>query len=144
MNEHDPRVRYHQGYTLVDITKTDITQYSVELERMRNKQRNWETVNQILTLRTQLTNIKQFKTVKEDLINYEFGTAYKGIHRIWSFSFGVEFEDLYGKHDAPYKILEDDFLQIPIIAELDETVNLPSPLFYTSGPNKNIYFKTLV
>jgi hypothetical protein len=139
MNEQ--RIHKHCGYTLVDITKTDVTQYTPERAKMRNKHRNWETVVQILSLRTQVLNIKQFKTVKADLSHFEFGDEYQGQHRVWSFEFTVEFENLYTVGYHNYRVLENDFAQTPIITELDETVTLSGPLFYTAGSNKNIYFK---
>ena len=139
MNEQ--RIYKHCGYTLVDITKTDVTQYTLERAKMRNNHRNWETVVQILSLRAQILNVRQFKTVKADLAHFEFGSEYQGQHRVWSFEFTVEFENLYAVDSHEYNVLEDDFAQTPIILELDETVKLPSPLFYTAGPNKNIYFK---
>jgi hypothetical protein len=108
---------------------------------MRNKHRNWETVVQILGLRTQILHIKQFSTVKADVELFEFGSAYIGKQRIWSFEFDVEFKDLYGQ---THEVLVKDFAQTPIIIDLDETVKFPAPLFYTAGENKNIYFKTLV
>jgi len=138
---NNQRIYKHQGYTLVDITKTDITQYTPEMAKMRNKHRNWETVVQVLGLRTQILNIKQFSTVKADVELFEFGSDYTGKHRIWSFEFDVEFEDLYGQSHV---ILVNDFSQTPIIVDLDETAKFPAPLFYTAGENKNIYFKTLV
>jgi hypothetical protein len=134
------RIYKHQGYTLVDITKTDITQYTPELAKMRNKHRNWETVVQVLGLRTQILNIRQFKTVNAELELFEFGNVYSGKHRIWSFEFDVEFGDLYGKN---HEVLVKDFAQTPIILDLDETAKFLAPLFYTAGENKNIYFKTL-
>jgi hypothetical protein len=140
MNEQ--RIYKHCGYTLIDVTKTDVTQYTPERAKMRNKHRNWETVVQVISLRTQILGIKQFKTVKTDLSHFEFGSEYQGQHRVWSFEFSVEFENLYSVGNYEYKVLEDDFAQTPIILELDETVKLSDPLFYTAGPNKNIYFKS--
>jgi hypothetical protein len=139
---NNQRIYKHCGYTLIDITKTDVTQYTPERAKMRNKHRNWETVVQILSLRTQVLNVKQFKTVKADLEHFEFGSEYQGQHRVWSFEFSVEFENLYSVSGQEYRVLENDFAQIPIITELDETVKLPGPLFYTTGSNKNIYFKS--
>jgi hypothetical protein len=141
---NNQRIYKHQGYTLVDITKTDVTQYTPERAKMRNKHRNWETVVQVLGLRTQILNIRQFKTVNAELALFEFGSTYTGKQRIWSFEFTVEFENLYAVDSHEYKVLEDDFAQTPIIIDLDETVKFPAPLFYTAGENKNIYFKTLV
>jgi hypothetical protein len=136
----DPRIYRHRGYTLVDITKTDVTKYTPEMERMRNKQRNWETVIQILGLRTQILNIKQLKTETHDVGEFQFGSAYLGKHRIWTFEFDVEFENLYLQYHDQYSTLKNDFAQSPIVLGLDETATPPMPLFYTAGNEKNIYF----
>jgi hypothetical protein len=130
----------HIGYTLIDVTKTDVTNYTPELERMRNKQRNWETVVQILGLRTQIMAIKQLKTEHKDIKDYLFGSAYSGKQRVWSFEFEVEFENLYLYGKDPYGVLKNDFVHAPIILKLDETVTPPNALFYTDGSDKNIYF----
>ena len=136
----EQRIYRHRGYTLIDITKTDVTKFTPELERMRNKQRNWETVVQILGLRTQIMSINQLKTETKDLSQHVFGSDYQDKQRVWTFEFEVEFKDLYLNDQDPYGILKKDFAQSPIILGLDETVTPPVALFYTNGPSKNIYF----
>ena len=136
----DTRIHRHRGYSLIDITKTDVTKYTLELERMRNKQRNWETVMQVLGLRSQIMNAKQLKTENVDLKNYSFGQNYFDKHRVWSFEFEVEFENLYLQDRDPYGVLKNDFSHTPVLLGLDETAQPPMPIFYTEGPNKNIYF----
>jgi hypothetical protein len=136
----EQRIYRHRGYTLIDITKTDVTKFTPELERMRNKQRNWETVVQILGLRTQIMSIKQLKTETKDLSQHVFGSDYQDKQRVWTFEFEVEFKDLYLNDQDPYGILKKDFAQSPIILGLDETATPPVALFYTDGPSKNIYF----
>ena len=136
----EQRIYRHRGYTLIDITKTDVTKFTPELERMRNKQRNWETVVQILGLRTQIMSINQLKTETKDLSQHVFGSDYQDKQRVWTFEFEVEFENLYLNDQDPYSILKNDFAQSPIILGLDETAKPPMPLFYTDGPSKNIYF----
>ena len=136
----EQRIYRHRGYTLIDITKTDVTKFTPELERMRNKQRNWETVVQILGLRTQIMSINQLKTETKDLSQHVFGSDYQDKQRVWTFEFEVEFENLYLQDHDPYSILKNDFAQSPIILGLDETAKPPMPLFYTDGPSKNIYF----
>ncbi len=136
----DTRIYRHRGYSLIDITKTDVTKYTPELERMRNKHRNWETVIQVLGLRSQIMNINIGKTQTVDLANYDFGQQYSGKHRVWFFEFEVEFDNLYLKDKDPYGILKNDFSNTPIILGLDETAQPLMPLFYTDGPSKNIYF----
>ena len=136
----DTRIHRHRGYTLVDVTKTDVTKYTPELERMRNKQRNWETVMQVLGLRSQIMGIRQLKTETIDLSGYQFGDSYTGKHRVWTFEFEVEFENLYLQDHDPYATLKNDFAHTPIILGLDETATPPVSLFYTDGTSKNIYF----
>ncbi len=136
----EQRIYRHRGYTLIDITKTDVTKFTPELERMRNKQRNWETVVQILGLRTQIMRINQLKTETKDLSQHAFGSDYQDKQRVWTFEFEVEFENLYLNDQDPYGILKKDFAQSPMLLGLDETVIPPIALFYTDGPSKNIYF----
>lgn len=136
----DTITHHHRGYTLIDITKTDVTKYTPELERMRNKQRNWETVMQVLGLRTQIMNAKQLETQTVDIAKHEFGQSYSYKHRVWSFEFEVEFQNLYLQDRNPYGVLKYDFSHTPIILGLDETAQPPMPLFYTDGVSKNIYF----
>jgi len=136
----DTRIHRHRGYTLVDVTKTDVTKYTPELERMRNKQRNWETVMQVLGLRSQIMGIRQLKTETVDLSGYKFGDSYAGKQRVWTFEFEVEFENLYLEEHDPYGTLKNDFAHTPVILGLDETAQSPMPLFYTDGSSKNIYF----
>lgn len=127
----NPRLVTFQGHTLVDITNTGIVKYSPNDYHKRNQQRNWETVLQILSMRTQLFRADQVNSSKQDLKKFEFGSAYTGKHRVWTFEFEVEFPDA---------VLIDDFSQVPVIAGLDETTNSDLHLFYTTGDNKNIYF----
>ena len=135
----EQRIYRHRGYTLIDITKTDVTKFTPELERMRNKQRNWETVVQILGLRTQIMSINQLKTETKDLSQHVFGSDYQDKQRVWTFEFDVEFENLYLNDQDSYAILKKDFAQTPVLLGLDETAKPPMPLFYTDGACKNIY-----
>ena len=136
----EQRIYRHRGYTLIDITKTDVTKFTPELERMRNKQRNWETVVQILGLRTQIMRINQLKTETKDLSQHVFGSDYQDKQRVWTFEFEVEFENLYLNDQDPYAILKKDFAQTPVLLGLDETAPPSMALFYTEGEYKNIYF----
>lgn len=135
MNIENPKIITYQGYTLVDITNTGVTKYSPDRYHQRNQQRNWETVLQILSMRTQIFRAEQIKISKQDIHAFEFGSVYAGEHKVWAFEFDVEF-------DGAVPIT--DFDQVPVIVDLDETVKFTANLFFTAGKNKNIYFKTLV
>lgn len=131
--------RYH-AYTLIDITKTDVLDTRPDHSLQRNQQRNWETVYQILSLRAQLMDFKYLGYIEEDLSDYSFGVNYHGLHRIWQFEFAVERNDIYNVDADRYGALKDDFKITPIILGLTETAAPEVPLFYVSGPDKNIYF----
>lgn len=129
------------GYTLVDITKTNILIPQPQFER--NQQRNWETVTQVLSLRAQLLELEYLGVVDEDLELYSFGVDYTGKHKVWTFEFAVDRENVYSFDCDRYGTLKDDFKIAPIITGLTETVYLTRPLFEVAGPLKNIYFKSL-
>lgn len=132
----------YRAYTLIDITETKVLTQSVEQQKQRNQQRNWETINQLLSLRAQLLEFNYLSMVSADVADYAFGINYTGTHNIWSFDFAVEREDIYAVNHDKYGALKDDFKIAPIILGLDETATPPLPLFYASGADKNIYFKT--
>jgi hypothetical protein len=132
----------YQGFTLVDITPTGQTSYSPEKEFARNQQRNWETISQIISLRTQPEIIETSDTIT-NLDLYSFGINYVGQHRVWSFMFGVEYRDIYKEGPDIFGLLKSDFKITPITLKLTETAEPPHAIFYTSGPWNNIYFKSL-
>jgi len=133
---------HYQGYTLVDITPTRQITYSAEKELERNQQRNWETIQQIISLRTQPTIISTTNTIA-DISNYQFGINYTGQHKIWTFTFGVDYKDVYTEGPDVLGLLKYDFKITPVIINLTETAKFKNPIFYPSGPWNNIYFKTL-
>ena len=132
----------YRAYTLIDITETKVLTQSVEQQKQRNQQRNWETINQLLSLRAQLLEFNYLSMVSADVAEYAFGVNYEGTHNIWSFDFAIEHEDVYVLNHDKFGVLKDDFKIAPIILGLDETATPPLPLFYASGADKNIYFKT--
>jgi hypothetical protein len=124
------------AFTLIDITATG----TVRGESLqRDQQRNWETVLQVLGLKTQPIII-HYPTVwlNEELKYFEFGDFYEGTHSVWAWQFRGERDDFYN-----LDILEQDFDQVPIILGLEETARFMLPVFFTQGHLKNIYFKQL-
>jgi len=136
------QTRQHRfcGYTLVDITNTGVTQVSDTEIMQRNQQRNWETILQVVGLRTQILQSSQQLHIKK-LELFEFGELYRGRHNIWEFMFTVEFSNVYYQNNSPVGGLIADVDQTPIIPNLTETATFPLPIFCTQGPSKNIYFK---
>jgi len=80
--------------------------------------------------------------MKEIDVTGLFGEAYKGKQRVWEFRFGIEFEAVFASSDRPYGTLEDDFVNVPIVANLTESVDISPPTFIVAGPKKNIFFES--
>lgn len=136
-------------YTLVDITATGILSNTTENKHKRNQQRNWETIHQVINLRTHSTIIAVPGTPKlVNLDHYQFGSYYHApqrhtFHRCWKFIFDVQYLSVFSFGNNPLERLEYDLNNVPIITGLDETVDLPDPVFYIEGILKNTYLKIL-
>ena len=132
----------YQGFTLVDITPTGVVTFSQSNELKRNQQRNWETVQQILSLRTQPT-ILETDDFTADLKDYNFGVSYQGEHKIWTFKFGVDYPDIYQEGSDKFGLVKYDFQITPVIIGLTETARPELAVFTPKGPWNNIYFKSI-
>jgi hypothetical protein len=132
----------YQGFTLIDITPTGVISWSPQNEQKRNQQRNWETVQQILSLRTQPT-IMETNNFVDDVMGYNFGIEYQGEHRIWTFKFGVDYADIYQEGADKFGLVKYDFRITPVILGLTETILPEVAVFEPKGPWNNIYFKSL-
>jgi hypothetical protein len=72
-----------------------------------------------------------------------FGINYTGLHKTWSFKFVVDYAEIYREGADLYGLLKSDFKLTPIILNLTETAKPEKPIFYTSGPWKNVYFNQI-
>lgn len=127
--------------TLIDITETGELRGN---SKQRNQQRNWESVIQVLSLKTQPTIIEG--PVRIDDMDFRqhknilqvFGEFYKelpGLQSLWAIKFNAELTDIYSIDQ-----LYEDFEQVPVILGLDETARFMLPLFHSYGSLKNIHF----
>jgi hypothetical protein len=96
--------------------------------RSRNQQRNWETLTQILSLRTQLFRLQNPIT---DTLN-----------RTWMFEFETETDNIYGNDIDPTSVLRADANDVPMLIGLDNRPEL-SPALITTGHDQNIWFVPL-
>ena len=96
--------------------------------RSRNQQRNWETLMQIIGLRTQPQNV----TRPEQKDNK------------WTFEFTAESEGVYSLTDNPDPLagLKLDCSGVPMVLGLDEKTGI-SATINTNGPKQNIWFETI-
>jgi len=96
--------------------------------RARNQQRNWETITQILGLRTQLFDLTL--PIKD-----RTGTR-------WMFEFETDRDGVFGPDSDPTEIIRSDAAGVPMLLDLDNRSDL-LPVLCTNGPNQNIWFATL-
>jgi len=135
------KIKLFKIYTLIDITNTSVTSGN-GLER--NQQRNWETLLQVLSLRTQIHNIDGPELLS-NVHPSKFGLGYnhRGEHNVWTMNFVLEFDNVFGTPDDPFCILVEDFEKVPIITGLTETIKIDPPVFMTGTWDKNIVFTRL-
>jgi hypothetical protein len=134
-----------QCATLFDITETGVRNHTANArlpfrdlagqdvdtesawQRSRNQQRNWETVNQILALRTLPENISTPVMEPGD----------QGL--TWQFEFDIPSLSAVSEGDAALSLLLRDCEAVPMIAGLTETAD-PEPELRTQAPAANIWF----
>ena len=133
-------------FTLFDITNTDIIRpYKIALMQShpsinseaewiiaRKQQTNFETILQVLSLRTQ-PSVLHKPIVKTGSLN-KFKINKKG--KIWSVVFTIEHDSVYFNGIRDLGLLEEDCEHVPMIINLDESI---TDEYLQVG--KNIYFE---
>lgn len=89
----------------------------------RNQQRNWETINQLISLRTQVFDV-------------EFVASAPGE---WGFEFSVDHAEVY---DTDLKGLIGECAGVPMLIGLTESLTTQYTLV-THGPDQNIWFEPI-
>ena len=144
-------------YTLFDITKTGITNRrnhsklgpdkDKEWERLRNTQCNFDTIVQVISLRSQPENITDpiegivMFDGEFDMFGFLFDNDDKA-HSCWSFDFTVNYYDVYNDGINELGHLYFDCDSVPMIKTKDSWDKLPSFLD-TSPELRNIYFEVI-
>lgn len=156
------RMKYYSCYTLVDITKTNVlstfnpselpfvdgANHGITTEEewnvSRNQQRNWETLLQLIGLRTQPMEISAPTSLNNiALKQYKFGKHYTSNETVWTFTFGVEHTNVFATPEDPLGALRKDIDHVPIITGLLETADINPPVFVTYADFTNIYFEEI-
>ena len=106
-----------------DQTGNTITDY-ISWNRARNQQRNWETITQIISMRTQMFELT------DPVHNNEF----------WIFEFATESDGVFGPTSDPVAILRTDAESVPMIVD---NHNELTPVLITHGPKQNIWFDAI-
>ena len=99
-------------------------------QHSRNQQRNYDTLQQVLNLRTQSMILTPVTSKLEDG------------DRIWEFVFGITHE-FYLDTSVPLGGLLSDCHQVPVCTGLDETQELDPGMFTSHGTDPNIWFSII-
>ena len=92
--------------------------------RARNQQRNWETLTQLIQLRTQIDNVVEPAFLDDT----------------WEFTFTTETE-IFNDGTDSVGVLKADSEGVPMLRELDNDPDIESVLV-TLGPRQNIWFSS--
>jgi hypothetical protein len=120
--------------TLFDITSTGVTGHFKSSrakfatqdtwDRARNQQRNYETLTQLISLRTNISDV----TLPVEIDGY------------WEFEFDTETESNFGDESDPFLVLRQDAGGVPMLTELDNDPDV-DPMLITQGARQNIWFE---
>lgn len=124
-------------YTLVDITETRARKG--DDPRRIKQQQNFLTIIQTIGMRVNPAYDEPPVLCSDTTKKYGLGTKYKDKQNIWKFTFDIEYE---GALDV--ETLVNDFELVPIIDDLDETVDFKDAHFITkSNSLRNIHFEVV-
>jgi len=94
--------------------------------RARNRQRNLETITQLISLRTHINEMTNPIRIKD----------------LYSFEFEIETPYAFGPEENPTESLLSDSAGVPMLLGLDNIDDL-SPMIVVSGHNQNIWFNKI-
>ena len=125
-------------YTLVDITRTGQYRNEPGRELARHQQQNFDTLQQTIGMRANLSYLTPPMIKIDKPINY--GLDGNELANIWIFEWEVDREDLFAYNGDELYRLREDFELVPYISGLTETVKYDPAIF---RPGINISFEIL-
>jgi hypothetical protein len=142
-------------YTLFDITQTNVPnrqrpqvdQDMQEWTYKRNTQSNFDTIQQVISLRSQPENVRKPKRndIRFDEFT-QFGFLFEQLedetYPCWSFDFTIQHPSVFNDGVDELGALYHDCDQVPMIKCRTEWEKLPAMLDSTDE-FRNIYFKVL-
>lgn len=116
--------------TLIDITNTKVIRLSQGSQLQLDQNKNFITLTQCVELRS-IVHYDQGPIVeKVDIKELGFGSAYKGKHHVWTFTFSPDRKQVYLDNEGnAIGLLIDDLHEVPIIKNLTESINIVRAIF---------------
>ena len=123
-------------YSLIDITETGTRRTDPD-KRSYHQQSNFMTAVNTIGLRANPEYTTGPIITSKSVGNMRFGDKYKGKQTVWEFDFEIPFEGA-----LTLDMLIDDFDLVPVVTDLDETVNMDKSVFRTKCTSfTNIIFE---
>jgi hypothetical protein len=123
----------YQIVTLVDITRSNPSRSETN-QHLLGQQANFNTLLQSIGLRS---NVEWAIDPIETAGSLPF--PLEGKANYWTWTFEVEREEVFAKDNNPVGLLLDDLHGVPIIGQLNNSVDIDPPVFQTQGPKTNIW-----
>jgi hypothetical protein len=123
----------YQIVTLVDITRTNPTRSETDQHALA-QQANFNTLLQSIGLRS---NVEWAVDPVESSGSLPYPLA--GRANYWTWTFEVEREEVFTKDSNPVGLLLEDLHGVPIISQLNNSVDIDPAVFQTQGPKTNIW-----
>ena len=116
--------------TLIDITKTKAVRNTQGSRLEQDQYKNFQTLCQCLEIRSIIAYDYPPQVEEVDVKGQGFGSEYKGKHKVWTFRFTPDRVGVYSDEagDLVGNLIEDLDL-VPIIKNLEETVNIDKAMF---------------
>lgn len=123
--------------TLVDITRTGFKRSDPDQTKI-NQQNNFNSIRQAIELRSNVTWLTDPVKHKGALPDHFQGKA-----AYWIWDFDTEREDLFMKDGDPVALLREDLHGVPVIAGLEETIDLAPAAVMTKGKTFNTFVEII-
>lgn len=129
--------------TLVDITNTKVIRPNQGSQIEYDQNRNFITLRQCIEIRSIVSYDNPPTCQLVDAKELGFGSSYKGKQKVWTFKFIPDRMGVYTSADGNIiGCLLEDLDLVPIIKNLEETVNIDKAVFDCNNPaTKNILIK---
>ncbi len=119
--------------TLIDITNSGARRPNQGSAKEVEQYKNWTTLNQCLGIRSNIEYDELPTTETLDIKDLGFGTKYKGKHKVWVWRFRPDRTGAYSNDKDNIGTLLQDLDNVPVIKNLDETVNIETAVFDISN-----------
>lgn len=123
--------------TLVDITRANPDRKESDQLKL-SQQANFNSLIQAIELRA---NVFWETDPKRHSGSLPLPLVGKAVH--WTWEFDVERDDVFKKDNDPVALLKEDLHGVPVINQLNNSVDIHPSAFQTEGKNSNIWIYIL-